>query len=108
MKLMMSMMKNRMEECYPLVKEEEQDSGDDPEEQENDQPEPEVSLGRGHRIRRPPHRIIPTTKGKHHSLGVYGGTSFHQVKKLNESESDRIENQFVGAGYGTKRGVVNL
>ena len=25
---------------YPLVKEEEQDSGDDPEEEENDQPEP--------------------------------------------------------------------
>ena len=39
---------------------------------------------------------------------MYGGTSFHQVEKLNESESDRIENQFVGAGYCTKRGLVNL
>ena len=47
---------------YPLVKEEEQDSGDDPEEEENDQPEPEVPLCRGQRIRRPPQRIIPVKK----------------------------------------------
>ena len=76
------------EGMYHLVKQEEHDFGDEPEEGENDQPEPEVPLCRGQRIRRPPQRIIPVKKGKHHSLGVYGGTSFHQVEKLNESESD--------------------
>ena len=76
--------------------------GDDPEEEENDQPKTELPLGRGQRIRRPQQRIIPTMKGKHHSSGVYGGASFRQVEKLNESDSDRIENQFVGAGYCTK------
>ena len=66
---------------YPLVKKEEHNLYDDPEEEENDQLEPEVFLGRGQRIIRPPQIIIPTMKGKHHSLGVYGGTSFHQVEK---------------------------
>ena len=82
---------------YPLVKEEEHDLGDDTEEEENDQTDPEVPLGRGQSIIRPPQRNIPTMKGKHHSSGVYGGTSFHQVEKLNESKSDIIENQFIGA-----------
>ena len=67
-----------------------------------------MPLGRGQRIRRPLQRIIPIIKGKHHSSGVYGGNSFHQVEKLNKSESDRIENKFVGAVYRTKRVVVNL
>ena len=75
---------------YPLVKEEEHDLGDDPEEEENEQPKPGLPLGRGQRIGRPPQRIIPKMKGKHHSSVVYGGTSFHQVKKLKDSESDRI------------------
>ena len=57
-----------------------------------------MGLGKGQRIIRTPQRIIPTMKVKNHSSGVYGGTSFHEVEKLNDSESDRIENQFVGAG----------
>ena len=93
---------------YPLVAEEDHSSGYDPEEEGNYQPEPEVPIGRIHRIRRPQKKIIPTMKGKHHSSGVYGRTSLHQVEKLNESESDRIENRFVGSGYSTKIGVLNL
>ena len=76
------------EGMYHLVKQEEHDFGDEPEEGENDQPEPEVPLGMGWRMRRPLKIIIPTMKGKHHSSVVYGVTSFHQVEKLNESESD--------------------
>ena len=59
--------------------------GDDPEEELNDQLEPEVPLGTVQRIRRPPQRNVRTMKYKRHSSGVYGGTAFRQVEKLNES-----------------------
>ena len=40
---------------------------------------------------------------------MYEGVGFPQVKSIRvECEMDRITNQFAGAGYSTKRGVINL
>ena len=68
-----------------------------------------ASIGRGKRVRVPMHMLIPSMKGKHHDEGVYEGVGFPQVKSIRvECKMDRIKNQFAGAGYSTKRGVINL
>ena len=68
-----------------------------------------ASLYRGKVVRLPSKIVIPTMKGKHHEEGVYEGVGFPQVKSIRvECEMDRITNQFAGAGYSTKRGVINL
>ena len=48
-------------------------------------------------------------KGKTHGSKATTGVSFPQITKIVvEREKDEILNQYAGAGYGTKRGVINL
>ena len=48
-------------------------------------------------------------KGKTHGSKTSTGVGFPQVKKIVvEREAEEILNQYTGAGYGTKRGFINL
>ena len=48
-------------------------------------------------------------KVKTHGSKISTGVSFPQITKIAiEREKDEILNQYTGAGYGTKRGVINL
>ena len=68
-----------------------------------------ASLGRGKRVQVPRQMLIPTMKGKHHDEGVYKGIGFPHIKSIRvKCEMDSIKNHFAGAGYITKRGVINL
>ena len=70
---------------------------------------PMASLGRVKRVQVPRQMIIPTMKGKHHDDGLYEGVGFPQIKTIRvECEMDRINNQFAGARYSTRRGVMKL
>ena len=103
---------------YPGIKQEAIKVEDVPEDDDEDNPPsmaewdsvpPMVSLGRGRRLRVPMQMLIPTMNGKHHDEGVYEGVGFPQVKSIRvKCKMDRIKNQFEGAGYITKRGVINL
>ena len=60
-------------------------------------------------------KIIPRAlfslkmKGKTHGRKATTGICFQQIKKkVVERGKDKILNQYSGAGYGTKRGVINL
>ena len=76
---------------------------------ERDSVPPMSSIGRGKKLGVPRQILIPTIKGKHHDEGVYEGVGFPQVKSIKfECEMYRIKDQFSGARYSTKRGVINL
>ena len=47
---------------------------------------------------------MPTHNGQHYNQGV----AFHQVSHLRVSEGDKLETQFAGAGYSTKKGVLRF
>ena len=103
---------------YPGINKEATQVEDGPEDDDKDNPPSLVErdsvphmaiLGRGKRVRVPRKMPIPTVKGKHHDEGVYEGVGFPQVKSISvECKMDRINNQFAGAGYSTKRGIINL
>ena len=103
---------------YPGIKQEEIKVEDVPEHDDEDNPPslaeqdsvtPMSILGRGKRVRLPRQMLIPTMRGKHHDEGVYEGVGFPQIKSIRvECKMDRIKSHFAGAGYSTKRGVINL
>ena len=67
------------------------------------------SLGRGKRNIKPRTLFSPKMKGKTHGSKTSTGVGFPQIKKIVvEREADKILNQYAGAGYGTKRGFINL
>ena len=53
--------------------------------------------------------LFPKDEIKTHGDKVTTGVGFPQIKKIAvEREKDNILNQYVGTGYGIKRGVINL
>ena len=58
-------------------------------------------------MRTPREMYVPSHKGKSYAKEQYKGAGFPEVHKR-ESEEERLRDQFVGAGYCTKRGVINL
>jgi hypothetical protein len=74
-----------------------------------DSPDKGETLGRGKRKIIPRTLFPPKMKGKTHGDKATTGVGFPQIKKIVvEREKDEILNQYAGAGYGTKRGVINL
>ena len=70
---------------------------------------PMSSIGRGKKLGVPRQILIPTIKGKHHDEGVYEGVGFPQIKSIRvKCKMDHIKNQFAGALYSTKQGVIKL
>ena len=92
---------------FPTSEEEDTtDEGDNPSSPSSQETTPQVNPRRGARVRKPRERFIPTMSGQHHDQGVYPGVNFPQVEKMTDAE--KIKTQFAGAGYNTKRGVLNL
>ena len=50
---------------------------------------------------------VPAMQGKAYARGKYEGVGFPMVRKRS-TKGGELRNQFTGAGYCTKRGVVNL
>ena len=103
---------------YPGIKQEAIKVEDVPENDDEDNPPslterdsvpPVASLVIGNRVRVPRQMLIHTMKGKHHDEGLYEVVGFPHIKSIRvELEMDRIKNQFAGAGYSTKLGVINF
>ena len=103
---------------YPGIKQEaikvedvpeDDDEDNSPSLAERDSVPPMASLGRFKRVRVPMQILIPTTKGKHYDEGVYEGVGFTHIKSIRvECKTDCTKNHSAGAGYSTKRGVINL
>ena len=50
---------------------------------------------------------VPSMQGKSYANGKYKGVGFPTVKNIS-TEGEELRNQFAGAGYCTKCGVINL
>ena len=50
---------------------------------------------------------VPAMQGKAYARGKYEGVGFPMVRKRS-TKGGELRNQFTGAGYCTKRGVLNL
>ena len=72
----------------------------------NDTPQ-DGGVCRGRRNRTPREMYEPSMQGKSYAKGKYEGVGFPRVKKRS-TEGEEIKNQFAGAGYCTKHGVINL
>ena len=67
------------------------------------------SLGRGKRKIKPRALFSPKIKGKTCGSKITTGVGFEQIKKtVVEREKDKILDQYAGAVYRTKRGVLDL
>ena len=65
--------------------------------------EPTV-LCQGTRVRSQAKYLVPTHTGQSYDQGV----SFHQVSHLKVSKGNYVRDQFAGAGYSTKKGVLHF
>ena len=55
----------------------------------------------------PREMYVPAMQGKMYAKGKYEGVGFPMVRKRS-TKGGELRNQFTGAGYCTKRGVLNL
>ena len=62
---------------------------------------------RSGRNKTPREMYVPSMQDKSYANEKYDGVGFSTAKKR-LSEGEELENQFAGAGYCTKRGVINL
>ena len=89
-----------------------QSEGDDSSDEEDDNMDKEYSgsgveptaLRQGTSVRRQVRYLDPTNKGQSYDQGV----TFHQVSHLKMSKGDNSKDQFAGAGYSTKKGVLHF
>ena len=72
----------------------------------NDAPQ-DRGARRGGRNRTPMEMYVLSMQGKSYAKGKYEGVGLLTVKKRS-TEGEELRNQFAGAGYCTKCGVINL
>ena len=64
-------------------------------------------MRRGKRNRTPREMYVPSVQDKTYAKGKYEGVGFPTVRKRS-TNGEEVRNQFGGARYCTKRGVINL